>query len=222
MASRTALDRSLTVFSERLDRIRQDLYYCDALALHPGRRDVATGIEAGTYIWLAAALEAVVNDLLSATLNEINVQRLPLRDTRLSLFALTRAPEHDSLQQVRGLKMWQRRAEIHVSIESAQPCVLALDRLPLDGRTIRPQHLETVWAVFGFSGDPTRSSLHRLALNDLAAARNELAHGGEQVGAVAGRKTRQELLRLVELVEDLALNLWEVCEHYIDTQGFKR
>jgi hypothetical protein len=172
------VDQAVDRFSERVDRLRQDIYYCDVDALsRRARRDVIFSIRASAYVWLAAALEAAVRDLLTAVLDHINAANITINDLRLSLFALVHASELDSLQQVRGLKMWQYRASLFGRTQGTSTCNLRLDALPLDGRTIKADHLETIWHVFGFDGDPLPTPLHKLALKDLAETRNELACG---------------------------------------------
>ena len=75
-----------------------------------------------------------------------------MSELRASLFAMLQSASLDSLQQVRGLKMWAKRSELFLLIDDPSPCVFNLTILPLDGRTIRIGHLETVWKVFGFAG----------------------------------------------------------------------
>lgn len=222
MANYPALDSCISEFSERLDRVRQDVYYCDALALHPMRRELSYGIEAGTYIWVAAAVEAATRGLLAGILAHINNSQVSVGDLRLSLLALSNAPMHDSLQSVRGLKMWRSRAELHNYAGSSAVCTFDPARLPLDGRTVRPQHLETAWEVFGFGGTPTPSPLHRLALTDVADARNGLAHGEVDAQEVAGRKSRTDLLRVVGHIEGVIINVWVECAAYLDGRLYLR
>jgi RiboL-PSP-HEPN len=216
------LDRALQQFSERVDRLRQDLYYCDIAALSPSRRELRTNVLAGSYVWLAAALEATMQGVLVGVLTEVNSATLSLQELRLSLFALAHAPQFDSLQELRGLRMWRSRAALFSEIQSNAACSLSLDKLPLDGRTIRSESLDAIWQVFGFSGDPTPGPLHRLALNDLAETRNEVAHGDEEASVIAGRKSMQDLLRFIDRIEEIALHIWTTTDNYLDRQDYRR
>jgi MAE_28990/MAE_18760-like HEPN len=220
--SYASIDRALNHFGERVDRLRQDLYYCDAARLSPIRRDLLLNIQAGTYVWLAAALESAVRDVLGAVLDHVNSAGISLAELRLSLFALIESPQFDSLQQVRGLRMWQSRAQVFKSVNSTSTCSLRPDALPLDGRTIKTQHLETIWHVFGFQGDSVPSPLHRLALRDLAEARNDIAHGQEDAGLIAGRKSVPDLLRFMDRIEEVATHIWMTTYDYLDRNAYKR
>jgi hypothetical protein len=216
-------DQAILRFSERVDSMRQDIYYCDVAALSTrARKDVIFNVRAAAYVWLAAALESAVKDLLAAVLDHINAANVAVQELRLSLFALVNASELDSLQQVRGLKMWQHRASLFGKTQDVSVCNLRLNALPLDGRTIRIEHLETIWHVFGFEGEPLPTPFHKLALRDLSDTRNELAHGEEDIEPVAGRKSTQDLLQLIERVEEIALHLWGAIYEYLKQDAYRR
>lgn len=217
-----SLDKALQQLSERFDRLRQDLYYCDIAGLSPARRDLRMNVQAASYVWLAAALEAAVHDILVGIINEVNSVGIKLQDLRLSLFALVHAPKLDSLQQLRGMKMWQSRASLFSDVQSEVVCSLNLEELPIDGRTIRTSHLETIWHVFGFLGDPTPGPLHRLALNDLAETRNDIAHGDEDASVIAGRKSMQDLLKFVDRIEEIAIHIWMTSGDYLNARAYMR
>jgi hypothetical protein len=57
------LDRELFTFSERADRVRQDLYYCDT-TISATTRTLRQNVHAASYVYLAAALEAYVKQTL--------------------------------------------------------------------------------------------------------------------------------------------------------------
>lgn len=217
-----ALDDALHAFDTRLGQVRQSLYYCDALVLSPVRREVGHSIAAAAYVWTAAAVETATKSMVSGLVDGINAATVPMCDLRLSLFALIEGSRHDSLQDLRGLKMWDRRAELHESVQSTAICELDDSRLPLDGRTMRPQHFNTVWSVFGLPGSATLSPLHSLALRDLADSRNSVAHGEEDAKVIAGLKSRDDMLRLLELIEELILNLWDAGNAYLTQRGYER
>jgi len=216
------LDRALQQFSERVDRLRQDLYYCDIVGMSPTRRDLRINVQAASYVWLAAALEAAVHEILVGIITEVNSSGIKFQDLRLSLFALVHAPRLDSLQQLRGLRMWQSRASLFSEIQSGIVCSLNLDELPLDGRTIRSAHLDVIWRVFGFPGDPTPGPLHRLALNDLAETRNDIAHGDEDASAISGRKSMVDLLKFVDRIEQIAIHIWIAGYEYLNAKAYVR
>lgn len=222
MVTFASLDRTVSDFSERSDRVRQDLYYCDVSFADRASRPTRQAVHSGSYVLLAAALEATVKGLLTATLDEINAQALPRSQLRLTLFALEQNSILDSLQDVRGMKMWAKRADLFSALDNAEVCDLPVASLPMDGRTVRPNHFDTIWQVFGLDGDPTPSPRHRLALTDLADARNDLAHGERSPNEIAGRKTVDDTIRLLGTVEEVVLHLWGALTDYLTASAYCR
>jgi hypothetical protein len=99
---------------------------------------------------------------------------------------------------------------------------MSIEYIPLDGRTIRLDHLETIWEVFGLPGNSIPSPLHALALRDLADARNKVAHGEERASTVAGGKSVTDTLRLYGKVEEVITHFWDAATDYLSKQGYKR
>ncbi len=186
------LDRPVATYSQSADRVRQDLYYCDVNFARRSTRELRAALHAASYVYLAAALERAVTDLVAGLVTEINGAVASVSDLRLSLIALVVAPQLDSLQEVRGLKMWNQRSAVFKAVDAGAPCVLSDAVLPLDGRTIRADHFATIWSVFGFDGPSLPSPLHGLALRTLANNRNDVAPGEETPMAVAGRASVQD------------------------------
>jgi hypothetical protein len=217
-----AVDTALEQFGARLDRVRQDLYYCDVNFLNKRTRSLRRNIHAAGYVYASAALEAFVRETLTAILEEVNTSVQCLADLRLSLFALSKSTHLDALQDLRGLKMWRRRALVFEETMSTGSCDIELDRLPLDGRTLRPQHFEAIWTVFGMPPPSMPSPRATLALQDLAESRNLVAHGEQEADGVAGRKSISDTLALVERIEDVAVHLWESATKYLDDAGYRR
>jgi hypothetical protein len=216
------IDDAVLAFSSQVDAIRQDLYYCDVNFAKGRIREIGRSVRASSYVYLAAALERVINEVLTATLIEVSSSTVELRKLRLSLFALIQAPHLDSLQDIRGLKMWLKRSEVFAGIDDQTLCVLDSSCLPLDGRTIRPEHLDVVWFVFGFSGSPIPDPVTRLALTELANARNSVAHGNETPARVGGQKSVTEMLRLIDRIESVVINMWTTTVNYIANKEYLR
>lgn len=216
------IDQTLSDFGERLDVVRQDLYFCDITTLKGRLRELSQNIRASAYVHVAAALERLVADILNATLEEISVATIELRSLKLSLFALIQAPQLDSLQELRGLKMWLRRSELFKATWDQSPCALAGSSLPIDGKTIRPEHLETIWAIFEFPTLPLPNPLWRLALSELADSRNIVAHGEDGFRQVAGRRSIADMLRMIEQVESIAIHIWTTITSYLENEEYLR
>lgn len=205
-------------FSQRVGRVQQDLYYCDVGAPNATTRELRVGVRAATYVYTAAALEAVVRECITGLLQELNTKSLDVNQLRLSLLAMIRSPDFDALKDSSGMRMWARRAATLESCQEQQQELFNLAIIPLDGRTIRAGHFESLWKIFGFQGDSVPSARHKLALKDLADARNDLAHGEVESREIAGRKDIASLLRLVSQIEDCALHLVATIDDYL-TRG---
>lgn len=217
-----AIDNTALEFSVQVDSIRQDLYYCDVSFAKGRMREINRSIRAAAYVYLAAALERFLTDILAATLAEVTGTSVELKKLRLSLFALIQAAHFDSLQDIRGLKMWLKRSQVFTVTDAPALCVFDHSRLPLDGRTVRPEHLEVVWAVLGFSGFPIPDPVTRLALNELADARNSLAHGEETPARVGGQKSVTEMLRLIDRIEAIVIHVWAAAITYVSNKEYLR
>jgi hypothetical protein len=217
------IDHALQKFGQRADHLRQDLYYCDVLALQSStRREVLSNVRAGVYVWLSSALECLLREVLASLVTYLNSANLTVSETRLSLFALLNASRLDSLQDIRGLRMWQTRADLFINVDGISACSFAPEVTPLDGRTIRLEHLQTLWQVFGFPGGSLPSPVHALVLADLADTRNELAHGHEDISVIAGRKANNDLLKFIDRIEEIATHMWSTVYEYLEKQAYRR
>ncbi|MFE0272002.1 MAE_28990/MAE_18760 family HEPN-like nuclease [Streptomyces sp. NPDC058992] len=216
------VDAAVVEFADSLNEVRQNLYYCDANFRQARLKDVRSNIHAASYVYVAAAVEKFINSALSAVIDEINSASIHYCDLRISLFAMIESNRLESLQQVRGLKMWKRRREVFSSLHEPSACQMSIEDLPLDGRTIRLDHLETIWEVFGFPGSSIPSPLHALALRDLADARNKIAHGEERASVVAGGKSITDTLRLYGKVEEVITHFWDASTDYLSSQSYRR
>jgi hypothetical protein len=216
------VDQAVLEFSARLDSIRQDLYYCDVNFAKGRAREMGRNMRAAAYVYAAAAVEHVISELLTATLTEITSAAVELRKIRLTLLALATAPHFDSLQQLRGLKMWAKRSQVFGDIDSVSTCTFDSSNLPLDGRTIRPEHLETIWVIFGFTAPAVPDPLGRLALNELADARNSVAHGEDKPSEIGGQASVTDMLRLLDRIESVVINMWTSINGYLTNRSYLR
>jgi hypothetical protein len=94
--------------------------------------------------------------------------------------------------------------------------------LPLDGRTIEPEHLEIVWAVFALPRDPFPGPIQKMALLDVARGRNQVAHGETRPEDLGRSKTIGDLRKLVGYIEDVVQHVYICGSEYLATSGFKR
>lgn len=219
-----ALTSALVDIDSKLRRIRLDIAHADVAVLTASAdvRDRSATTRALVYVWLAAALERFVRDALQFLLLELNALCLPHAGIRTSVFSLV---ADDLVERVRVRKRrgaWLQRIEMFDIVQSSQQAVFSPDVLPLDGRTLRPEHFENIWLVFGFAGSSLPSRLHAPALNDLAEGRNLVAHGNVDPISFGKTKATADLVRLSQRVEDVATHLTMAIEAYLASGGFKR
>jgi hypothetical protein len=214
---------ALRDLGESIDILRRELNFLDISVLSRStRREFAAQYRSSCYVWAAAALETYVHRVTEEMSDELNHRNVVWRDVRPSVLSLALASRFDSLQQIRGLAMWRKRAEVLKSINLDDVCSFNMEVAPSDGKTIRPAHLETLWEVFGFSGVPMPSPIHRMALEELADNRNELAHGRRDFVAFGRLKVTDDILRLLDRVEDIAIHLFEAADSYLSTNDYLR
>jgi hypothetical protein len=161
-------------------------------------------------------------DFPTAVLNELNTCGIACNNLRLSLFSLVSAPLFDSLQQLRGHKMWQARAEVFATTAAVIPASFNLDTLPLDGTTIQPRHFELIWTVFGFPGQSFPSPRHRAVLLDISVTRNRVAHGEDEPERVGRQRTMVDVTRAAQVVDEFAEHACLNAETYLQQRLYMR
>lgn len=208
---------ALDEFSRETGHIRRELIGADVADLlrSHSSRDRSAVSKAFAYVWLSAAHEAFVRNVLAALASDLTARAMPIRTVNWCLLALSEAHSFAVLQDVRGQKRWAARLRLLEKIESEEPFDLEKAESPLDRRTCRPEHYHSLWSVYGLPGSPLPSSRHALALNDLADGRNEVAHGRTPPRQFGRRKVLGDVTRLVELTEDVAIHLASAVERYL-------
>lgn len=210
--------------SREIARIRSDIVHADSAAISPFNpmHERAASIRAATYVWLAATLERLVREAIQATLREISALSPSHRDLRISLFSLICDGEFESVSSRSRSKAWDVKVNLLNRVNDVGPAVLSEDILPLDGRTIRASHLDSIWLVLGLPTPSTPTTLHRIALNDLADGRNEVAHGNTDPVTFGRTKATNDLLRLTTRVEDVVTHLLATLDAYVSGKQYAR
>lgn len=204
--------------------MRQELAYLDVSDLGGSmparaRNDAA---KAFMYVCLAALVERVVRDALRQTVRELSGLALPQSALRTSLFSLLCDAELQSIADRRKQTTWSTRVGMLSRLVASDVAVFSEDILPLDGRTIREDHLEAIWLVLGLAGKAIPGIQHELALRDLANGRNEVAHGHSDPVTFGRTKTVSDLQKLVERVEQVLLHLLAALDTYLGSGAYKR
>lgn len=222
MSNYPLLDQALSDLGDANDRCRQDLYYCDVTFLRTDRRSLRQDIQASVYVLLGAAIEKFTNQMVNAVADEITAQNIPYCDLSLNLLSISIGGPFLALQDVRGLKMWRKRVELLSHAQSQQVATLSSAHMPLDGRTIRPDHYEIIWMVFGFAGSSLPDARTGLALKMIADYRNLVAHGDEDPATVAGLQSVEALLRLIDQIDSLGVHIYDSAIDYLDARRYLR
>lgn len=216
MSAYPLLDAALEQLGDSTSRSKQTLYYCDVDFMRASRRTLRQDMKASVYVLLGAAIERFVVQLINGVIEEINAQQVTYRDLSYCLMAISSGGPLSSLQDVRGLKMWDRRVEAISLADSTRNAELSTEHVPLDGRTIRPAHFTTIWNVFGFRGPSLPDPRTGLALQTVAENRNKVAHGQDDVEVVAGMLAIDDMVRLLDQVDGLAVHVYDAAVDYLD------
>jgi hypothetical protein len=210
-AARLAVIRAMLALLEGVD-VRRD-----------PRAEVAwAGQKAGVYVWLGACLEDFVKQFLVHLLRDITTSKPKYRDLRVELLTVATGAQFERLQVVRKLKKWRDRVAVLQQVLDLREAVLPEAHLPLDGRTIEPEHLETAWLVFALPRSPFPGPIQKMALLDVSRGRNQVAHGELRPEDLGRSKTISDLRRLVGYMEDLVQHVYLCASEYLDAGGFKR
>jgi hypothetical protein len=159
---------------------------------------------------------------LGAVITEIDGRAVGRGVLRLGLHAVLQRPGFDRAQQVRGIRMWRARVDVLEDVDSLTPCSFGVTEFALDNRTLRADHFEMIWQLFGFAPPSLPRLVHRLALHDLAETRNDLAHGVAWPSDVARAKPTTEVLRMVGFVEDIVEHVALATDAYLTTSAYLR
>jgi hypothetical protein len=199
----------LTLAARELARIRADIAHADAAVISSSSpiQERGAAVRAAAYVWLAALLERIVRDALQATLREISLLTIPVKHLRFSLFSLLCDAEFASIAERSRSNSWEQKIAVLLRTAEANPAFLSEDILPLDGRTIRGEHFDTIWLVLGLSAPSVPSPLHRIALKDLADGRNEVAHGHIDPVTFGRSKATSDMIRIATRVDEVTCPL---------------
>ncbi|MBS0405619.1 MAG: hypothetical protein JSS17_04575 [Proteobacteria bacterium] len=214
----------LTLASRELARIRADIVHADTAVISPFSpiQERGAAARASAYVWLAALLERIVGDALQATLREITLLAVPVKDLRFSLFSLLCDAEFASIADRSRSSSWQQKIAVFHRTSEASPALLADNILPLDGKTIRSEHFDTIWLVLGLGAPSVPDPRNRIALKDLADGRNEVAHGHIDPVTFGRSKATNDMLGIAKCVDDVISHLLCSLDSYVDKKQYTR
>ena len=214
----------LAYSGRELARIKQDIAHADVAVLSASlsERERSAVMRAHIYVWLAAVLERVVRDSIQGCLRELAGLGVPCNQVRASLFALLCDPEIRSISDRTGLSGWPVRVAAFDRLQASEPATFSEEILPLDGRTLRGGHFDTIWQVFGLPGPSLPAPQHRVALTDLAKGRNDVAHGNLEPVVFGKTKATGDLQRLTSRVDEVITHLLNALDEYLHKRQFIR
>lgn len=217
------LDNIINAACAAISQIRGDLAGADVHSLSPSLtvRDQSAKVKAWSYVWLAAVNERCVKDTIQALLTEINDSGVPKNKLLKNLFGVVFASDFQSLKTARHLRSWNHRATIFSTIDDPTAATMNINESVLDGRTIRGEHFECIWNVFGFPMPCLLSPRHKLALVDLAEGRNRVAHGHADPIVFGRGKAAPDLVRIADLLEESLIHLFYTADAYLTNSAFR-
>jgi hypothetical protein len=189
-------------FSQDIQSIRSSLVHLDSLVINPRYNAYAKSSKALTMVWLCAVLEDFWKNYLSELCSR--VRAAPYTRRRRSAVALS-VFYYDRIGGVsdgKALRRWEKVADLMSDLGGAG-AVLPLFKIPYDGRTVRPDHLDIAWRLFGLPGDVFPSPVHKQELNTLADRRNDVAHGALTPESIGGTVSVGDLRRIVSRLEEI-------------------
>ena len=208
-----------------LGTLRQSLLWAETAALNqnPIQKQSAYIVTASAYVLCAATVEEYSRRTLSLLYEDIVASNTLPKDLRVSLFAVLGDAQFESLKDLRDYeKTWAKRIELLTLISMPKAPSTPGEPFPLDGRTIRPVHLETIWKIFGFKSSPFPSLHCRAALSELADSRNEVAHGHISSSLLAKKKGARDTIIKIQRIEDLLTHITIQATEYITNREFLR
>lgn len=217
-------DPALAEGTREIDAIRRHLHVADSESIHMNSlvRERAATVKAFAYVWLSATLEQFVRTVLQALMRDLTARQLLRCDIQPCLLAVADFSAFDSLRDVGGLAMWTRRVEVLGAPHRPEIAVFSDATLPLDGRTLRPEHFDTICRVLNLPGRPVPTPRHAFALNDLAEGRNSIAHGHVSPLTFGRRKVMADVVRLVDQIEEIVFETTASLDEYTSRAHYLR
>jgi hypothetical protein len=171
---------------------------------------------------MGAALEDFVKSFLDELALHINAAQVPIEKLKLGVVSVIQAPLFDSLAVASRQVTWDKRAEILAGSAGGSVVGLTVGLHPMDGRTIRAEHLRSIWRIYDLPGAPLPGPVHALALEDLRKGRNAVAHGNDGPISFGGTHPYPDVVRRIEHVEDIAIHIATAGARYVSNKGFLR
>ncbi|MEV5613792.1 HEPN domain-containing protein [Streptomyces sp. NPDC052225] len=174
-----------------------------------------------------AELEAFTKFLIQETHRELNSSGLSVRSFRSSIRQLA---AHTTFESLRSLsdhsKLWDKRMYATTLEVCGDPIALPVEikhaQPPLDGRTLKPEHFNRIWAIYGLPGAAFPFATWGASLQKMALFRNDVAHGNipyVEIFQQAGRSVA-DVERYVNDIGEFTIHLVAAWVEYLEVQGY--
>lgn len=208
-----------------LSLVNQSLKWAQiaVLASSPSQRRSAHTVTSSSYVLIAAVVENFVRNTVARLGQDIRATGVPMREVKTSLLSIFGNNHLVSIRDIRDYqKSWIKKIELLAMPDSSFPLGDLSADLPLDGKTIRPVHLETIWSVFSMPLSPFPNLLCRVALIDIADGRNDIAHGHISVETFAKSKGNVDTIKKISRIEELLTHITICSTEYISTKAYRK
>lgn len=220
-------------YLDRLDELRRFLTVADAIdssdsvPWQHARREA----RGSAIVCAMAELESLVVGVLTHANTEINRSGSTIGMLRPSLRPLAAHRELTSLAALSDAeKMWRQRevvtcldmndAAASLPVNAGQ--VSREPQPPLDGRTLKPHHLQRICTVYGIEVGSIIHTHQTLSLKKLSDARNDIAHGNMPFHAVFDRAgfLPDEIRADLDSFDKIGYRMVEAFDGYLSRREF--
>lgn len=199
-------------FARDFQAIRNSLVCLDNLALTHRHQDLVKISKGMSLVWMAASFESFWRSYLTELCHRVTIAPARGRRKQLATASLFFFDTLGTMGTGKKLRRWNRAVSFFEELPQSLT-VCAAPTIPYDDRTVRPEHLELAWKLFGLSGNTFPSPIHKQELITLADRRNEVAHGNSMPQDVGGTVANGDLMRLAARLEDVAENCVLCAKH---------
>jgi hypothetical protein len=164
-----------------------------------------------------AELEALTRFIIQRVHEELNSLALSIDCLKPSIRQLAVHSTFESLRSLQdSTKVWERRSYTTTLEMCSEIAVFPIEHRspqpPLDGKTLKPEHFQRLWAIYSLPGYAFPQSAWYASLTKLSFARNDLAHGN-----LPFHEIFQQAGRSVDDVEQYVGDMELFARHFIDS-----
>ncbi|MFE3073535.1 HEPN domain-containing protein [Streptomyces sp. NPDC059247] len=178
-------------------------------------------------VCVMAELESFTKYLIQETHADLNTHTIKVGDLRSSLRQLAAHTTFESLRELNDhSRLWERRKYATTLDSCTEPAEFPINRRqaqpPLDGRTLKPEHFNRLWEIYGLSGLSFPFASWSASLQKMAMLRNDIAHGNIpyiEIFQQAGVRV-SDVERYVDDIAEFLIHLVDSWCNYLSTQAY--